>query len=68
MLKTVPNSNLCLDVCVACNWILRPNKGSTGFVAIYIQPYGVFSGSCYLNVGLADKEIVGGVFFSITDL
>lgn len=60
--EKVPNTNLCLGVCVACNWILRPNKGSTGFVAIYIQPYGVFSVSCCLHVGLVDKEIVRGVF------
>lgn len=62
MLRTVPKSNLYLDVCVACNWILRPNKGSTGFVAIYIQAYGVDRGSCCLNVGLVYKEIIGAVF------
>lgn len=62
LLKTVPNSNLCLDVYVVCNWILRPNKGSTGFVAIYIQPYGAYRRSRCLNVGLVYKEIVGAVF------
>ncbi len=62
VLETVPDSNLHLDVCVACNWILRPNEGSTGSVAIYIQLYVVFSGGCCLNVGLVGKEIVGGDF------
>lgn len=47
---------------MVCNWILRPNKGSTEFVAIYIQPYGAYRGSRCLNVGLVYKEIVGAVF------
>ncbi len=36
---------------VACNWILRPNEGSTGFGAIYTQPCVVFSGACGLMMG-----------------